>query len=110
MVLISRVCRHYLLVVSFSLVLSMFAGWLTFTGSRSEFVTVITYVSVSVSSSARAARSTFVVPLERRWTSMSTAHGKLQLFNLFLKGGYRLHPGFLSVRWCMDLVYVILPV
>ena len=91
------------------LVLSIFAGWLTFTGFGSEFVMVITYVSVSVSSSARAMRSTFVVPLERRWISEPTAHGKLQ-FNLFLEGGYRLHPGFLSVRWCIDLVYVILPV
>ena len=108
MVLTGRVCRHYLPGVSFSLLLSMFVGWLTFTGSGSEFVMIITYVSVSVSSSARAARSTFVVPLERRWTSGSTAHGKLLLFNLFLKGDYRLHPEFLSVCWCMDLVYVIL--
>ena len=69
-----------------SLLLSIFAGWLTFTGSGSEFVVKITYVSVSVSSLTGAARSTFVVPVERRWTPGSTTHGKLQLRAVKLRG------------------------
>ena len=61
----------------------------------------ITYVSVSVSSSAGAARSTIVVPMERRWTPGSTTHGKLAVLQFIFER--RLSPS--SMVLLCPLVY-----